>query len=159
MIVTILLAAALLFTAPPQQPTSQRPADTQSQATGAQPKPTPSVDETPVVTKHEISVGGRALKYTTTTGLMPIKNQTGETEAHIFFMAYTLDGVNNRAQRPLMFSFNGGPGSASVWLHMGALGPKRVKMLDDGMMPPAPYQLVDNEQTWLDQPISSSLIR
>jgi carboxypeptidase C (cathepsin A) len=50
-----------------------------------------------------------------------------------------------------MFSFNGGPGSASVWLHLGALGPKRVKMLDDGLMPPPPYELVDNDQTWLDQ--------
>jgi carboxypeptidase C (cathepsin A) len=50
-----------------------------------------------------------------------------------------------------MFSFNGGPGSASVWLHLGALGPKRVQMLDDGAMPAPPYQLVENDQTWLDQ--------
>src|ERR1041384_3876296 len=114
MIATILLAAALLFTASQQPPTSQRPADAQAQSAGAQPRPTPPVDETPVVTKHEINVGGRTLKYTATTGLMPIKNQTGETEAHIFFMAYTLDDVSNRAQRPLMFSFNGGPGSSSV---------------------------------------------
>jgi carboxypeptidase C (cathepsin A) len=73
---------------------------------------------------------------------MPIRNaQTGEAEARIFFMAYTLE--NPPANRPLMFSFNGGPGSASVWLHMGALGPKRVKMLDDGLMPP-PYQIEKN---------------
>ena len=148
MLTIFLLAAALLFAAPQAQ---QRPADTQQAPAGAQQRPPAPVDETPVVTKHEIKVGGRALKYTVTTGLMPIKNQTGETEAHIFFMAYTLDDVSNRAQRPLMFSFNGGPGSSSVWLHLGALGPKRVKMQDDGMMPAAPYQLVDNEQTWLDQ--------
>jgi carboxypeptidase C (cathepsin A) len=64
-------------------------------------------------------------------------------------MASTLD--NPPAGRPLMFSFNGGPGSASVWLHLGALGPRRVKMLDDGFMPPPPYELVDNDQTWLTE--------
>jgi carboxypeptidase C (cathepsin A) len=66
-------------------------------------------------------------------------------------MAYTLAGAGPAAERPLMFSFNGGPGSSSVWLHLGALGPKRVRMLDDGQMPPPPFQLVDNQQTWLDQ--------
>src|ERR687887_149822 len=108
-------------------------------------------DLPPVVTKHEIRVGGRALRYTVTTGVMPLRNAAGETEARIFYMAYTADGVSDRAQRPLMFSFNGGPGSSSVWLHLGALGPRRVRMLDDGGMPPAPYQLVDNPYTWLDQ--------
>jgi carboxypeptidase C (cathepsin A) len=108
-------------------------------------------DAPPVITKHELRVGGRALRYTVTTGIMPLRNAaTGETEARIFYMSYTLDGVADRSQRPLMFSFNGGPGSASVWLHMGALGPKRVRMMDDGRMPPPPFQLVDNEQTWLD---------
>lgn len=81
---------------------------------------------------------------------MPIRNAvSGETEARIFFMAYTLD--NPSTGRPLMFSFNGGPGSASVWLHLGALGPRRIKMLDDGMMPPPPYEMEDNEQTWLTE--------
>ena len=90
------------------------------------------------------------MNYTVTTGYMPIRNQaTGEKEAKIFYMAYTLD--NPAAKRPLMFSFNGGPGSASVWLHLGALGPKRVKMLDNGLMPPPPYELVDNEATWLTE--------
>ena len=107
-------------------------------------------DGPPSVTKHEIRVGGRALRYTVTTGVMPLKSAAGETEARIFYMAYTLDGVSNTAQRPLMFSFNGGPGSSSVWLHLGALGPRRVQMMPDGAMPPPPFQLVDNEQTWLD---------
>lgn len=107
-------------------------------------------EEPPVVTKHQINAGGKTLSYTVTTGMMPIKNQAGETEASMFFMAYTLDGAGAASQRPLMFSFNGGPGSSSVWLHLGALGPKRVKMLDDGGMPEPPYRLVDNESTWLD---------
>ena len=105
----------------------------------------------PVVTRHSIRAGGRTLNYPVTTGMMPIRNNTGDVEARMFFMAYTLDGTTDAAKRPLMFSFNGGPGSSSGWLHLGALGPRRVKMLDDGGLPPAPYELVDNEHTWLDQ--------
>jgi carboxypeptidase C (cathepsin A) len=146
-----------------QQPSAQSPAPQQPGAqpsptarAGASPSPTPerdpaTTDAPPVITKHELRVGGRVLRYTVTTGIMPLRNAaTGETEARIFYMAYTLDGLADRSQRPLMFSFNGGPGSASVWLHMGALGPKRVRMMDDGQMPPPPFQLVDNEHTWLD---------
>ena len=73
-----------------------------------------------MVTHHEIQLNGKALKYTATVGLMPIRNsESGETEGHIFFMAYTLDNPPDPSHRPLMFSFNGGPGSASVWLHLG----------------------------------------
>ena len=145
MIATV-LAALLLFQVPGASP---RAAATPS----ISPTPTPASqqrEEQPVVTKHSVRVNGRHLNYTATTGFMPIKNAvSGETEARIFFMAYTLD--DPPAGRPLMFSFNGGPGSASVWLHMGALGPRRVKMLDDGLMPPAPYEIEDNAHTWLDQ--------
>ena len=81
-------------------------------------------------------MGGKVLHYTATTGYMPIRNEeSGEIEANIFFMAYTLDGA--APKRPLMFSFNGGPGSASIWLHLGAIGPRRVKMLPGGEMPAA----------------------
>ncbi|HEX8338626.1 MAG TPA: hypothetical protein VF621_18040, partial [Pyrinomonadaceae bacterium] len=127
-----------------------------TRAGGATPAPTPgerdpaTTDGPPSVTRHEIRVGGRALRYTVTTGVMPLKSAAGETEARIFYMAYTLDGAGDPARRPLMFSFNGGPGSSSVWLHLGALGPRRVQMLPDGAMPPPPFQLVDNEHTWLD---------
>ena len=107
-------------------------------------------DLPPVVTHHEIHVDGKTLRYTATTGFLPLKNGDGDTEANIFFMAYTLDGQAPE-HRPLTFSFNGGPGSASVWLHLGAIGPKRVKMQPDGMMPAPPYLLVDNQYTWLDQ--------
>ena len=116
-----------------------------------QERPSPVPEEIPVITHHEITAGGKTLKYTATVGMMPIKNREGETEARIFFMAYTLDDVGNRAHRPLTFSFNGGPGSASVWLHLGAIGPRRVPMNPDGTMAAPPYALVDNQQTWLDQ--------
>ncbi len=142
MIASILLPLLLLFQIAVPTPTpTPKPVES----------PSPAVkDEPPVITKHTIRAGSRTLNYTVTTGFLPLKNEkTGDTEARIFYMAYTLDGVAEPSKRPLMFSFNGGPGSASVWLHMGALGPKRVKMLDDGMMPPAPYEMVDNDQTWL----------
>ncbi|HBB94712.1 MAG TPA: peptidase S10 [Blastocatellia bacterium] len=142
---------------PGQQPTITTTTQTQpgsQTGTGQRPpqeRPSPVPEETPVITHHEITVGGKTLKYTATVGMMPLKNRDGETEARIFFMAYTLDGVSDRQKRPLTFSFNGGPGSASVWLHMGALGPRRVPMNPDGTMPAPPYHLVDNEYTWLDQ--------
>ena len=79
-------------------------------------------DEKPVVTKHSIQLGGKTLNYTVTVGMMPIKTDTGDTEANMFYMAYTVERTQGAPLRPLTFSFNGGPGSASVWLHMGAQG-------------------------------------
>src|SRR5215207_998138 len=143
-----------------QTPTPTQPGPAAPQGTvrpgGATPTPTPGerdaamTDGPPSVTRHEIRVGSRTLRYTVTTGVMPLKSAAGETEARLFYMALTLDGVNDAARRPLMFSFNGGPGSSSVWLHLGALGPRRVQMMPDGAMPPPPFQLADNEHTWLD---------
>jgi carboxypeptidase C (cathepsin A) len=138
---------------PVPQPTSS-PQATASPMVSPAPQRTPEQtrpEEPPVVTKHEIRIAGKTLRYTATVGMMPIRNRDGETEARMFFMAYTLDGATPHAQRPLTISFNGGPGSASVWLHLGAIGPKRVRMNPDGTMPPPPYELVDNELTWLSQ--------
>jgi carboxypeptidase C (cathepsin A) len=104
----------------------------------------------PMVTHHQIAVGGKTLTYTATAGRLPIKRGDGKIDAEMFFVAYTLDG-QDAAKRPLTFSFNGGPGSASVWLHMGALGPKRVVLQPNGFMPAAPYRLEDNPDTLLDR--------
>jgi carboxypeptidase C (cathepsin A) len=119
----------------------------------APPKPpdAPKPDEKPVSTGHQIQLGGKTLKYTANAGLMPIKNATGETEAEMFFVAYTRPDAEPVNKRPLMLIFNGGPGAASVWLHMGAIGPRVVKMLPDGSMPAPPFQVIDNQNTWLDQ--------
>ncbi len=103
----------------------------------------------PVVHHHRITVGGRSVAYTTTAGMLPIHDDMGVVEAHLYFTAYTLDDVPVDERRPLTFTFNGGPGSASVWLHLGGLAPKRVEMLADGAMPRPPFRLVDNEFTWL----------
>src|ERR1044072_4601636 len=109
-----------------QQPQAQQPTPAPSASPSASPGASPSgqtrttppvPEEPPVVTHHEIRAGGHVLRYTATTGMMPIKNRDGETEARIFFMAYKLDDAGARGRRPLTFSFNGGPGSASVWLH------------------------------------------
>ncbi len=104
----------------------------------------------PVITHHQIALNGKNLSYTATTGRLPIKRGDGKIEAEMFFVAYTLDG-QEAAKRPLTFSFNGGPGSASVWLHMGALGPKRVVLQANGFMPAAPYRLENNPDTLLDR--------
>ncbi|MFZ1702319.1 MAG: hypothetical protein WBO10_07790 [Pyrinomonadaceae bacterium] len=141
-----LVSSTVISAQPPNRGGQATPSPSASPRAAA----SPEKEEPPVVTKHSINVGGRQLNYTATTGFMPIKNAvSGETEAKIFFMAYTLD--NAPARRPLMFSFNGGPGSASVWLHLGALGPKRIKMLDDGMMPPPPFEMETNQSTWLTE--------
>ena len=132
-----------------------------------EPAPTPgTVKATPadqlVVTRHSVTIGGQTLNYTVTTGTIVLKEeaekkgeQEGEHEgekarATLFFIAYTLDGVTDPARRPVTFSFNGGPGSSSVWLHMGALGPRRVVMEETGELPPPPYALTDNEHSLLD---------
>ena len=109
------------------------------------------VDKEPIVTEQSIMVGGKQLDYTVTTGMLPLRDEFGEVEAGIFFVAYTLKDQTDPKKRPLMFSFNGGPGSSSVWLHLGALGPKRVLLKDDGELPAPPYALVDNDYTWLEE--------
>jgi len=113
-----------------------------------------------VVSKHSIKIKDKEIKYTVTAGTMVLKEETADREkeaegekprAQIFFVAYTKDGVRDSSKRPLTFSFNGGPGSASVWLHLGVLGPRRVLMQNDGELPPPPYKLTDNEFSILDE--------
>ncbi len=104
-------------------------------------------EKPPSVTHHEIRIDGKPFRYTATTGYMPMKDETGKLKANIFYIAYSKDGGS--PQRPITFTFNGGPGSSSVWLHLGAVGPKRVVMTDEGKPLPPPYRLVDNEFTWL----------
>lgn len=146
------------MTTPPNEAERPKAAETKARsgeqggegAPAVKEQPPPALEE-PVVTRHELALHGKLLKYTATAGILPLISATGETEAHVFFMAYTADNPGPAGQRPLLFAFNGGPGSSSVWLHLGAVGPKRVRMPEDGSMPPPPYQLIDNAETWLDQ--------
>jgi len=102
-----------------------------------------------VHTEHELVIHGQTLRYTATTGIMVMKDEEGKAKAKIFFIAYTKQDVKDLSTRPLTISFNGGPGSSSVWLHLGVLGPKRVRSGDVDQIQPPPYRLTDNEYSLL----------
>jgi carboxypeptidase C (cathepsin A) len=123
-----------------------------------QEKPAPK--DNLVETRHTVKINGKEIKYTVTAGTIILKDEAVDREKEsegekakvaIFFAAYTKDDVKDKAKRPLTFSFNGGPGSSSVWLHMGLLGPRRVVLDFDGNMPQPPFQLTDNEYSLLDE--------
>lgn len=108
-------------------------------------------EETSKVTHHSITLNGQKIDYTATAGTVFLRDNKGEPTASIFYIAYTRDGVKDLTKRPVTFSFNGGPGSASVWLHMGLLGPRRAVLEEDGSPVPPPYKTVDNEYSLLDE--------
>jgi carboxypeptidase C (cathepsin A) len=102
-------------------------------------------------TQHTVMVHGQEIVYTATAGTIILKDEDGKAKASMFYVAYARDqGEAEGSVRPITFSFNGGPGSSSVWLHLGLLGPRRVLMDDDGNPPPPPYRLVDNAYSLLD---------
>lgn len=103
----------------------------------------------PVTTQHKTTIDGKAVSYTATAGHQEQYDDKGEKIADIFYIAYHRDG-GAASDRPITFCFNGGPGSSSVWLHMGAIGPKRLLMTPDGNSIKPPYDLVDNDYSWLD---------
>ncbi|MEZ6234428.1 MAG: LysM peptidoglycan-binding domain-containing protein [Phycisphaerales bacterium] len=113
-------------------------------------EPQAIVPEGSSVTRHSVTIDGRRVDYTATAGYMTLPDYEGQPRASVFYVAYVRDGVGDMATRPITFAFNGGPGSSSVWLHMGALGPRRVLMDEEGFPLPPPYRLVENEQSWLD---------
>ena len=172
----ILVSLILLFTANAfagePSPTTQQNADPTARTT-TRPATSPAGEDKSgdhlFETSHSIRIGDRTLNYTAVAGTMKQKDESGKPLADMFFVAYTLDHSSDGATtthagaersaapdrsattRPVTFVFNGGPGAASVWLHLGAVGPKRIK-LDEGNGVPAapPFDLVDNESTWLD---------
>ena len=106
---------------------------------------------TATITKNSVTLlNGKKCDYTAYTGYLDLKNDTGKLTAKVFFTYYKKDAEED-AKRPICFTFNGGPGSSSVWLHMGGLGPKMVLLQDDGTAPPPPYQIINNPYTWLDK--------
>jgi len=131
----------------------------QSESTEGDVAPTPT--DNLVTTQHSIKLGKKTLKYTVTTGTIVLKEESekkgdkdGEFEgekpkAEVFFIAYTRDDVKDKTVRPLTFSFNGGPGSSSIWMHLGLLGPRRVVAADTEPAAP-PYALQDNKHSLLD---------
>src|ERR1700757_1934929 len=107
-------------------------------------------EEKMVQTKHTIRIGGQEIKYTATAGTILLKLEDDTPKASVFYIAYTKDDSGDLTKRPVTFSFNGGPGSASIWLHLGAFGPRRVDMGDAGALLGPPYKLVDNNSSLLD---------
>ncbi|KEO74495.1 S10 family peptidase [Anditalea andensis] len=100
---------------------------------------------------HSISANGRNLNYKSTAGFMNMTNEDGVPKAKFYFTAYTLNNVASARNRPITFVFNGGPGSASVWLHMGGLGPRMIMMTEEGEATKPPYEVINNPDTWLDK--------
>src|SRR5262249_42021890 len=125
--------------APAAPPSSEEKAADKDKDKDKKPEEKPAKEEKPSVTHHEVRIGGTAIRYTATAGYMPMKDETGKLKANIFYMAYTRDGAAAN-RRPVTFTFNGGPGSSSVWLHLGAIGPRRVVMGDNGEPLPPPYR-------------------
>ena len=109
------------------------------------------------VTEHSARIGGRNIEYTVTAGTMLMKNDDDEPIALMGFTAYVAKG-GNKNERPIMFAYNGGPGSASIWLHMGILGPQRAVVTDAGFSTNGPYKRVLNEYSIIDEvDLASSL--
>jgi carboxypeptidase C (cathepsin A) len=140
------LTVLLLFVVVPVSRAQQRGGRGMAEAP-AEPAPVP--EEQSSVTEHSIVVDGQTVPYTATAATMHLVNDDGEVTGNLYYTAYTRSDADS-AMRPIAFIYNGGPGSASVWLHMGAFGPKRVPVNDSGPTPPAPYNLVDNVGTLID---------
>jgi len=131
---------------------SQEKKEAEGKAKEEQPS-LPIIEETSSQTKHSIILNDEKINYTVTTGTIILKEENIEEgekpKASIFYIAYTKDDASE--DRPLTFSFNGGPGSSSVWLHLGLVGPRRVLMDDEGEPIGPPYQLIDNDYSLFDK--------
>ena len=133
-------------TRPPAQPAAAG-ADQHKDADKDE-KPVPP--EKPVATHHELALGGKTLKYTATAGTLIIRDEDDKPYGSIFYVAYTLDGAD-AAARPVSFLYNGGPGSASLWLHMGSFSPVRITTDSPNPTPGPPFKLVPNQYSLLDK--------
>lgn len=113
-------------------------------------EPDAGITEDAQPSRGSVTVGGRTIAYTATPGTLTLRNHDGEPIASMFYVAYVADHPKGAPQRPITFAFNGGPGSSSMFLHIGSFGPVRVEM-SGGPMPPAPYKIVDNRYSMLDR--------
>ncbi|HXA76678.1 MAG TPA: hypothetical protein VNV41_06050 [Candidatus Acidoferrales bacterium] len=115
----------------------------------AAPEATPKEESS--VTDHAVRIGDQTINYKATASTTLLKDSKDEPTALMYSTAYTRSDVKDLSQRPIAFIYNGGPGSASVWLHMGAFGPRRVVTENASATPPAPYKIVDNTESLLDK--------
>jgi carboxypeptidase C (cathepsin A) len=147
----LLVASAFCIRAAAASPTPSAADGTNAPPAGKPPVATiPDATHKPVFTTNTVTIAGQSVKYATETGMLPLLKPDGSSRASVFYVAYTRLIDTRESGRPVTFCFNGGPGSSSVWLHLGALGPRRVKMNDDGTLPKPPFRLVDNPYSPLD---------
>ncbi len=158
LLLAALVAATFAITTAAAEPSKGAAADKKPAAEDKKPgsdeKKSKADDKEPAlsVTEHEVTIDGKLIRYRATAGFQQLKDAKGEkVRANLFFVAYAKIGDHAAGDRPVTFSFNGGPGSSSVWLHLGALGPKRVLMSDLGESLPPPYRWADNPWSWLDR--------
>src|SRR6185312_3922313 len=111
--------------------------------------PAPSLLPADAVTHHKLKLGNQEIAYTATAGTLPLRDDKGEKEADIFYVAFLRDGVADVAKRPITYAFNGGPGAASAYLDIGALGPRALDFGASGKPDPAIDRVGDNPDTWL----------
>ena len=141
------IAALLLLTSLSLSAQSVETKETTTKETKEKPK----LEDKSTKTTHSVMIGGQRISYTATAGTMVIRDEEGKQKANVFYISYTRDGISDPGKRPITFSFNGGPGSSSVWLHLGLLGPRRVLMGDKGETLPPPHKVGDNEYSVLPQ--------
>ena len=144
-----LLLAAISVCLLPAPLAAQDDAKDSTKDSAAEKSPTPKAEQW--VTRRTVMIGGKTLAYVATAGTLIIRDTSDAPVASIGYVAYTRPDIKDPATRPITFAYNGGPGSASLWLHMGALGPRRVVATDAGPTPPPPYRVVDNEYSLLDR--------
>lgn len=132
------------------EPATQTRAAGEAEPAGGKDAAVPIPPEKASVTQHVWSAGGRSLHYTATAGNLLIRDENDKANGSIFYVAYTEDGAPVK-ERPITFLYNGGPGSATIWLHMGSLGPVRVITSSPEATPAAPFRWVANESSLLDK--------
>lgn len=141
-----LLAIALLGVYGAAPPAAAKPPG--KHAAASENSPPPQAVES--VTQGTVTIGGSKIDYVATAGTIILKDNRGRPTGSMFYVAYAKSGVKDKGHRPVTFFYNGGPGSSSVWLHMGAFGPWRVVTSDHSHTPAAPYSTVSNEYSLLD---------
>src|SRR5271168_1462264 len=150
-IFSILGIAGLLVWGQPGRLAAQAPEGRAPEAKAPDKCDEKATKEESSVTDHSIKIGGQTIPYKATASTTLLKNDKGDPTGLLYSVAYTRSDVKDLTTRPIAFLYNGGPGSATMWLHMGAFGPRRAWTVDGTFTPPAPYKLVDNTESLLDK--------
>ena len=145
--VVFLLAGRMSYLAAQEMAPEAKPAEKAEKPATEAAKP----KEESSVTEHTIKLGGQTVPYKATAATILLKDDKGDATASVFYVAYTRSDGKDLTRRPVSFFYNGGPGSSTVWLHMGAFGPRRPVTVNGEFTPPPPYKLVDNNESLLDK--------